>query len=166
MRNKILEDREKRYELVLNLIQKHKMTVLCGKINYCGNDKNSVEVKKAFGILLENLKANFTTWTRYTEIINGYDGPAVLMVLDMNLFKAKELGIRIEEKMPIGRVFDIDIYKVDGNSVSRADINIEPRKCLICDMDGRVCMRLGKHTLNDIKCKINSIIKDNGETND
>lgn len=164
--NSILEDREKRYNKILDLIYEYKMSVLCGKINYPGNNKNTSEVNKAFTILMKKLRVNFSSWIKGLEIINGNDGPAILLVIDMNVFEAKEIAILIEEQSSIGRIFDIDIYKEDGASVSRSDIGLRPRKCLICDADGRVCMRLGKHSLEEVIDNVNMIIKNYGEVND
>lgn len=161
--DKILEDREKRYNQILNLIEKHKLPVLCGKINYPGNDKNTQEVNIAFTILMKRLKDSYYPWIEYLEILNGFDGPALLCVINLNVFEAKEISILLEERNKIGRIFDIDIYKTDGTSVSRPDINLKPRKCLICNMDGRICMKSGKHSLEEVLEAVNNIIKAHGE---
>jgi holo-ACP synthase len=164
--NRILMDREKRYNKILNLINEYKMAVVCGKINYPGNNKNTPEVKKAFTVLMKNLKNTYGKWLMHLEILIGNDGPALLMVIDRDVFEAKELALSVEGEEGIGRIFDIDIYKVDGSSVSRAEINLEPRRCFLCHDDGRICTRLGKHRMDEVLGVVNNIIKDYGEAND
>jgi holo-ACP synthase len=164
--NKILIDREKRYNKILDLLKKFKMDVVCGKINYPGNNKNSKEVEKAFRVLLNKVKKSFSQWAIYLDILSGDDGPAVLMVVDKDAFEAKKLALIVEEETGIGRVFDVDIYKVDGTSVSRRDLKLPERRCLLCQEDGRICTRLGKHSVDEVLEKINNIIEAYGEAND
>jgi holo-ACP synthase len=164
--NRILMDREKRYNKILDLIDEHKRAVVCGKINYPGNNKNTPEVKKAFTILMKKIKSIFGPLLMHLEILIGDDGPAVILVVDRNIFEAKELALVIEEEAGIGRVFDVDIYKVDGASVSRIEINQNPRNCFLCGEDARICTRLQKHKIDEVLGYVNNIIKDYGETND
>jgi holo-ACP synthase len=161
--NRILVDREERYNKILNLINEYRTAVICGKINYPGNNKNTPEVKKAFTILIKSLKSAFNQWIIHFEIIIGNDGPAILMVVDMEVFEAKKHAILLEEQSSIGRIFDIDIYKVDGSSVSRGEINLVPRRCFLCDEDGRICTKLAKHGTDEILNHVNNIIKNYGE---
>jgi holo-ACP synthase len=88
------------------------------------------------------------------------------MVLNMSAVDAKKIAITIEDLDDIGRIFDIDIYTLDGSSLGRSDINIMPRKCIICNEDGRVCTRLKSHGLEEVLVAVNSVIRRYGEKND
>jgi holo-ACP synthase len=159
--DKLLFDREVRYNEVLELIDKYKLPVLCGKVNYPGNNKNNREVHKAFNILTKLLMEAFTSEAVVSRIIAGSDGPAHIMVLRMNSFKAKDIAVSIEENNEIGRVFDIDIYMENGMSISRSDMNLASRKCIICEEDSRICTKLSRHSLEEVleafNRKINSV---------
>lgn len=166
MFDKILEDREKRYNEILYLLEKYKLPVLCGKINYPGNNKNTEEVQKAFELLRKLLKNNFGSTAKHTEINKGLDGPYFSMVLSMDGRKAKKLAVKIEDENALGRIFDIDIYIDEGRPIGRAEIGLQPRKCIICGGDARSCSREKTHGLSEVLDKINNMINKHGEKND
>lgn len=166
MCNNILEDREKRYGEILSLLDEYNMPVLCGKINYPGENKNTEEVMLAFRMLVNILKEGFNNQHKHIQILNGHDGPALLMVLNMDGLKAKEAAVKLEDHNKIGRIFDIDIYAENGYSIGRSDLGIRPRGCILCEDEGRVCTRLQRHSLQQVLGRINSIIKEYGEGNE
>lgn len=158
MINEILEDREKRYNLMLNLLERFQMTVLCGKINYPGENKNTMEAKLAFTFLAKLLSEKFSARLKHMTITEGQDGPAILMVLNMTALEAKKAAVKLEAMEHIGRVFDIDIYTESGSSFGRSDINLESRKCIICGEDGRICTKARTHSPEQVKAAFNAAI--------
>lgn len=162
MIDKILEDREYRYNKILQLIEIYKLPVICGKINYIGSNKNTKESEEAFSVLLESLYLKYNSFCVYSKKLEGYDGKSVLMVVDMNQLDAKKTSIYIEENHVLGRIFDIDVYIEDGTSVGRENLNINPRRCIICDEDARICMRTKKHTVFEVIEEIHKLIKEYG----
>lgn len=161
--DKILEDREKRYNIILGLIQKYRLPVLCGKINYPGNNKNTKEAQKAFDILLKHVEDEFHGSAIEKTVTSGCDGSGIIFALNMEAKAAKEKAVAIEESHSIGRIFDIDIYNVDGAPLSREDKGLQPRRCIVCGQNARECMRLRKHSLEEILKTINEIINNYGE---
>lgn len=166
MINDILRDREKRYNEVLLLCDKYKLPVLCGKINYPGDNKNTKAVNKAFLVLLKLLQNSFAGKIKYKKTLNGFDGPSAIMTLNMDSMEAKKLALNIEENEKLGRVFDIDIYIENGTSIGRNEMNLKSRVCVVCDENARICTREGKHSLQEVKTAINTIIDEYGECND
>lgn len=162
MIDKILEDREKRYNIILELIEKHGLPVLCGKINYPGNNKNAKEAKEAFNILLKSIEEVFQSYTIDKVITSGYDGSGVILVLNIESKAAKGKAVAIEENHSIGRIFDIDIYDTDGAPLSREDKGMQPRKCMVCGQNARECMKLKRHSLEETLKIVNGIINNYG----
>ncbi len=161
MIDKILEDREIRYNKVMKLIQIYKLPVVCGKINYPGKNKNTKEAEKAFSTLLDSLQLKYNSFCVYSQKIEGYDGKSILMVLNMDDLDAKKIALAIEEEHVLGRIFDIDVYIEGGNSIGRESINKIPRRCILCDEDARICMRSNKHTLKEVQKEIDEMINKN-----
>lgn len=153
-----MEAREKRYDLILDIINMYKKPVICGKINYPGNNKNAPEAQKAFKVLEKLLLLHFDKDNLYNEKDTGADGSAILITTKLDGVEAKKLAIDLENKHPLGRIFDIDIYDLDGASIGREKMNIHSRGCLICDENARICMRNGKHKLEEIFYSVNSLI--------
>lgn len=158
MIDKVLIDREKRYYRILELIDKFDLPVLCGKINYPGKDKRTMEAIKAFTILEESLGLRFSEKSVFCEKLDGYDGNSALMVLKEDPLKAKNIAVFIEENHPLGRIFDIDVYVRDGSSIGRESMGKDPRRCIICNGDARICMKRKAHNLKDILEKVNRLI--------
>lgn len=159
----ILEDREKRYNDIIDLIRKYNLPVLCGKLNYPGKDKNTVEANRAFEILNKIIKENFKFKTVFSKELKGYDGKSILAIIDMFPNDIKKLSVKIEESSKLGRIFDIDVYIEDGSSIGRETINMTPRGCIICGDNARICARSGKHSLEETLNKVNEIINNYGD---
>ncbi|SDJ97288.1 citrate lyase holo-[acyl-carrier protein] synthase [Natronincola ferrireducens] len=148
--NAILQDRENRYNETLSLINKYHLPVICGKINYPGNNKNTLEVEKSFNVLQGLLISTFKKNTIYTKVLSGEDGESILMVVDLSPLEAKKIGVALEIQHPLGRIFDIDVYGEDGRSIGREAIGMEGRRCILCNGDARICMRAKAHSLQEV----------------
>ena len=70
---------------------------------------------------------------------------------------AKRICVGIEERHPLGRVFDLDVMGEDGIPLTRASVGMASRRCLICDSDARVCMRLRTHGVDELLSRIHSL---------
>ncbi|MDD4503417.1 MAG: citrate lyase holo-[acyl-carrier protein] synthase [Clostridiaceae bacterium] len=162
MNDKILDDREKRYLQTVELYNIYKKPIICGKINYPGQNKNTLEAEKAFSALLFSLNTEFKEKLIFLKLLEGFDGKAVLAVIDMDPVEVKKRGVYMEENHELGRIFDIDIY-VEEEFIGREKMNKSPRRCLICSEDARVCMRLNKHSLEEVIDSVNKLISAYGE---
>ncbi|MDO6355201.1 citrate lyase holo-[acyl-carrier protein] synthase [Caloramator sp. CAR-1] len=156
---RILEDREKRFLRILKLNEEYKLPVLCGKINYPGNDKNTLKAGLAFNVLYSLLKDTFKDHEVYSETNEGFDGKSLLMVLNVLPKEAKKKAVNIEEFHQLGRLFDIDIY-VNGQPISRMDLGFKRRKCIVCGDDAGICTRQKRHDLREVIEIIDKIIDD------
>jgi len=151
-------DREKRYDRILELIEEYRLPVLCGKINYPGKNKITVEAIKAFEALKQSINLKFDEKSLFSQMLYGCDGNSLLMVINEDPLKAKNMAVSIEENHILGRVFDIDIYVEDGSSIGRDSINRNPRKCLICNNDARICIKSNTHDVKDVIKEVDGII--------
>lgn len=81
----------------------------------------------------------------------------------------KKLAIKVEEEDSLGRLFDIDILYCDEQtasplqiydikSVSRSQLNAQPRQCLICGEDAKSCARSRRHDMGQLLSKIDEIL--------
>lgn len=159
MIDKILEDREERYNRILELIEKHNLPVVCAKVNYPGTDKNTKEAKMAFEALRTAINEGFKREFIYTTFLNGYDGQSMLGVINKDEMKTKNIGVKIEEQHNLGRIFDIDIYTKDGSSLGREKVGKSQRECIVCGQDARICIKLGNHSQLEVLSKLNKMIK-------
>lgn len=64
----------------------------------------------------------------------------------------------LEERTPIGRLYDIDVICPDGKKVSRGEVGKDVRKCILCTEDAHVCGRNRTHTLKELVDHVEQII--------
>jgi len=155
--NKILNDRENRYKIILELSKKHKNPVLTAKINYPGDNKNSNRIEKIFEFLKKLIKEEFETEIIEIIELKGYDGPSILCSLEGKAENLKKKAVKIEKNEEVGRIFDVDIYK-EGVPVSRRDIKLNPRRCIICGGDTYNCRINNLHSKEKVKEEIDRLI--------
>lgn len=88
---------------------------------------------------------------RESDLHTGFEA---LFSLDMDSSEAKTLAERIEDEHPLGRLMDIDVFRSDGMLESRRQEGRPSRRCLLCGDDARVCMRLRRHTVDELLAEI------------
>lgn len=87
-------------------------------------------------------------------------GPELWLTLSCTPVEAKRTAVRIEDTHRLGRLFDIDVIQPDLRPMSRADLSLPPRRCLLCDREARLCMRMHQHTADEIRQFIEKLIHD------
>jgi holo-ACP synthase CitX len=73
------------------------------------------------------------------------------MAVDCDPLAIKRSCIAIEEGSLHGRLYDIDVFSVDGKLVSRIELNVPSRRCFVCSDDASVCIRSQKHSAIEIQ---------------
>ena len=72
--------------------------------------------------------------------------------------EAKKIAVEIEESSPEGRALDIDIVTPEG-SLSRHDLGLPPRKCVLCESPAKECAAGRKHPYDELRAEIIRLIK-------
>lgn len=157
----ILEEREKRFYKVKQIVNEYNKAIIV-KCNIPGEEKTFKEVYLLlliFKTLVENQLKTFKV-----EFQNSHDGPYLIYYdFKESPNKLKEVFLKLEESHFLGRIIDIDVYS-RNKTLTRNDLNLPQRKCLICDNEAWLCMKNRAHTVNELKEEIinktNFFIKD------
>ena len=80
------------------------------------------------------------------ERIYPVTGPEALLAVRGEAQPIKQIVMQIEESQPYGRLLDMDVLTPDGVAVSRTDLKLAVRKCLVCENTAIVCMRSHSHS--------------------
>ncbi len=169
IRLKILEDREKRLDLIRSKQQMSSNFFLTCKCNICGNDKNIKETNILLEYFKNVLKASFKVIS--IEKYESFDGNFYLVEISSKpIFKPvlnetieenfeeslKERYIIIKNKLieiencELGRFIDLDLFNNNEKSISRKDLGLPTRKCILCNDDVNTCYREKRHSLDDV----------------
>lgn len=104
----------------------------------------------------------------------------------------KKAAVSVEEGSDLGRLFDIDVLILGANdpvsgksaapgphdgsdsshsfdditgfphSISRSQLGIKPRQCLLCGENAKACARSRAHTMDQLLAKVNEILSNAG----
>jgi holo-ACP synthase CitX len=151
----LIESRDNRQARQREFIKKYNKTLVCLTIVMPGAIKRNTSsiflFQEAINIIKEKLKEDIITFHEY-DLKTGQEA---IFTVRTDTLETKKITCEIEDEHPLGRLFDIDVIGTDGIPLSRKN----PRKCLLCDNDARICMRSGQHTPLDIQNKIKKIIE-------
>lgn len=149
----MLDAREKRVSEQQRILAEYKMTLISFTLNIPGSvkkfplaEKTFFEGKKLIVRQLEGHNINIA----HKEDNTSKTGYEAFLSVEGNPLYIKKLMAEIEECCSLGRVFDIDVLDQNGRKISRQEINLENRTCLLCDEDAHVCARSGKHKTEDL----------------
>lgn len=65
-----------------------------------------------------------------------------------------------EDQDRLGRLFDIDVIRLDGTKVSREELGLPPRTCLLCGRPAHQCSRSRSHGLDQLTACIDRILSE------
>ena len=149
----MLQAREKRVQRQEEMLRSCSCLV-CFTMNIAGPYKISDCIMRAFaeGVakIYRLLEQNGIETIKAEQIVEktGVEG---YISLNEDPLKIKRLMVQIEDNFELGRLFDIDVIKPDGEKVSRADIGMDGRNCMICGSEGSGCARSRKHSVEDLQ---------------
>ncbi len=164
MREATLEDilraRDRRAEKQKQLIQEYVLPLVSFTINIPGTIKSSPLYVKIFeeglALLGQRLSTKGVTVVA-GEVHYRFTGPEAFIVVNGSESALKKLVLQLEDSHQLGRIFDFDVLGLDFQSISRESLGYPQRKCLLCDELARVCARSGRHPVDKLREKINSM---------
>src|SRR5690349_21525265 len=146
--NEILDARETRANTQKELIDRYKTTSVSFTLNIPGPEKNIPIFTKVHeeGIyLVEEELQNQHKKILYKITRNTASGAEAFMVIDADPLDVKKITVFIEEKNEVGRLFDFDVFSNKMEQISRSQLGLNERMCLVCNDSAKVCGRSRKH---------------------
>ncbi len=142
----VMRAREKRWQRRLALATRYNAPVLTLKLNIPGPDKNPPEALRAWRLLAARTRQALRTASlAILEKESGPDGPALHLVVHASSVRLKQLGCALEQADALGRLADLDVMTPAGTCLSRSDLGLPPRSCLLCGREAALCIRGQRH---------------------
>lgn len=145
--------RDNRAQRQRELIDSHRLPLLCLTMNIPGNVKNTNAIGYAFYEGVQRIRlalGNSCVHQLILDEITGFEG---YFVIDRAAKDIKALAVEMESDS-LGRLFDMDVLGIDYKKLERT----EQRQCLICKGPAACCARSRAHNIKELTDKINSII--------
>lgn len=145
----LLERREYRGDKIRKLSCRHPdLTVVVCQMNIPGPIKINPLIQAAFDLGKNSLLAVFPT-ARVIWEDHRLTGPELVLTIPSPVEAVKTACRQLEETAPLGRLLDLDVYR-QGRALSREDLRLPQRSCLICGQPARVCARSQAHPLSEL----------------
>ena len=159
----MLEAREVRAGRQRELLERYARPVVSFTLNIAGPVKNGPVIRRAFreGLLrLEDALAARGLCPLHQEEVDRPTGCEALWAVDGPARTVKELCAGIEDRDPLGRLFDLDVLDPEGGKWDREALGLPPRPCLVCGKAGKGCASRRLHPVEEIQEKTQAILRD------
>jgi holo-ACP synthase len=159
----ILKARETRVQYQEYLLDKYRNTIVAFKLNIPGPVKYNPLIRDIFDEGLKVLKQSLdeaSIEVVQQEAVYKNSGPEAFIVLNLLPNIIKKLTALIEENHPLGRLYDFDVINLEGLQLSREEIGMQPRKCLLCEKNAFECGRSRSHEVGALIAKIEKMALD------
>ncbi len=135
-------------------------TILAIKLNIPGPIKNNQYLADLFQQGYRKFRQGLVK--RIVPIIDEIDwtrdtGRETILVANAPALDLKKLAIEFEDKTNFGRLFDVDVMSADEGHLSRANLKLAVRRCLICSRPAKECARSRRHSVSELQKKISAI---------
>ena len=155
----ILNAREARAQRQKELLAQYGKPLICFTMNIAGPEKVSPLILAGFSLGQELLTAQLAGIPLLLEDDRtGNTGCELFLVVDADPVHLKALTVQIEDASPLGRLFDMDVLTPGGAKVSRAEMGLPERRCLICGEPAYACSRSRAHPLAQLREKTEQIL--------
>ena len=96
--------------------------------------------------------------TLFDAAIHEKTGPEAMLCVRADARAIKRRLCALEDGEALGRLLDIDVIAPDGGKISRTEIGLPARRCLLCGNPAPVCARSRAHSADALFEKANAII--------
>jgi len=85
-------------------------------------------------------------------------GPEAMYVIDAEAQLLKTATVELEDQHPIGRLWDLDVIAPGPRLLSRKQLAVPARRCLVCEGPAYDCGRSRRHPLEELLLTIGKIV--------
>ncbi len=156
----MMQAREARFFMQQTMLSRYPGAALvCLTMNVAGPVKSTPPIERAFSWGMEKIRAVLAGAKMLFEAdIHEKTGPEAVFVFSGDAKEVKRRLCLLEDSCAMGRLLDIDVIRTDGEKISRTEIGLPPRKCLLCGQDAPVCARSRTHTVAELFERTHQII--------
>lgn len=143
----ILAAREARVKRQQALLREFQSPLVSFTMNIAGPVKTSPLIRRAFDAGLSDLENALVGRILNRDVIHAVTGDEAMLSVDMDASELKSICTAIEERYPMGRLFDMDVLDTNGNKLDRPS----ERCCLVCGKPGRGCASRRLHSVAELQ---------------
>ncbi|WP_424320514.1 citrate lyase holo-[acyl-carrier protein] synthase [Lacticaseibacillus chiayiensis] len=146
----------------------HSQTVLLHvTLRIPGSVKTGRRVVTVFSAAIQALEDQLDEAVLESQIDTLATGPEAYLAVRLSPITLKRLMVGFEKQQCFCDLLDLDVVTLkDGqlDQISRADLDLPPRACLVCGEDAKSCARSRRHGLPEVQEVVEAIIKEGWTT--
>lgn len=157
--DELLQSRDNRHQRHLELLAQYPDATLVSVTMVMPGPVKSNAISLALADKAEAfLQQNQFLQICFLERRDLHTGSEIYFVSRLPLLETKRLCCLIEDRYPLGRLWDFDVIRPDSTPLSRTEIGFEPRRCIICENEPSItCIRARRHTKPDLYARVEQI---------
>ena len=155
----MLAAREARSMRQSALNHEYGLPIISFSMNIPGPIKDSPLIRRGFQVGCSMLDHRLPgKAVKHREILRAVTGWEATYVLDMEALQIKEITTAIEDELPLGRLFDMDVLGKDLGKLDRELVGGKGRNCIVCGAPGRGCASRRTHSVPELQKATNDIL--------
>ncbi|MBR3761886.1 MAG: triphosphoribosyl-dephospho-CoA synthase CitG [Lachnospiraceae bacterium] len=156
----VLEAREERVRKQQALLKTYHCPLICFTMNIAGPVKTTPLTQCAFQVGLDALHSKLPQkHIRFHSTEITVTGCLAMYAIDIEAITLKKICTEIEDSIPLGRLFDMDVLDRNGLKLERHLVGGKSRNCIICGAPGRACAARRLHTVPELQAATLAIIQ-------
>lgn len=156
----ILNARDERVKKQKQLIKKYERPLISYTLNIAGSIKRTPLFDIIFDQGLYLIQSEIEDALLFKEVQREDTGSIAYLVVDCEIIELKKKMVEIEKHSPSARLYDIDVINLDFEPISRKDIGVDARRCIICKRPYLECRRNKSHSIEEVITTTQKIAKD------
>ncbi|MBO1329539.1 citrate lyase holo-[acyl-carrier protein] synthase [Acetobacter suratthaniensis] len=159
----ILLSRESRVKRQYNLLKRYNLPIISVSTISPGPEKLTEIYKNVFYVALREINARFNRdgpQVVSQSVSYSASGPEAQYVIQSeDAVSVKKATVALEDQHPLGRLWDLDVIAPGMTVVSRDQLDLPPRRCLVCSREALICARNRTHSLDKLTAQIEQIVR-------
>lgn len=133
--------------------------VVCLCMNIAGPVKTTPAIERAFSYAADAVRAVLAPYpVFFDQEIHEKTGPEALFCVQADAMELKRRFCGLEDGEALGRLLDLDVIRPDGEKVSRTELGLPARRCLLCGEPAPVCARSRAHSVQALFSRAHELI--------
>lgn len=140
--------KEYRWDEITRLFEEYKSPLITLNLNIKGMHKDKDEYESIYLAAKKFLNT-------YELVYEDFDSYSAIYLAKSDAISEKKNFVAIEERHDYMRFVDIDVIDTDLKPVSRAELGLTKRTCIVCGSDRFFCMRESRHSQEEFNAVLN-----------
>lgn len=126
-----------------------------------GAVKDSIRYRNTMGVALQ--ACDQLLWQNHWTVLDRQvlwlpTGAEALWCVQHPAVEIKANCVEMEQTHPLGRLWDFDVFCPDNGQVGRHSLDLNTRRCLVCDEPAHGCARSRRHPVEDVVGRVERLI--------